>query len=593
MKNIILTIISISVFQFCLNAQNGLLTKYEKSEFTETFTYEEAVEYAKVLSHMSPIIHYTTFGKSGQGYELPLLIVDKNQNFTIEKVKESGNAIILVEANIHPGEPEGIDAGFILIRDIAISKKRIALLDNVTLLFIPSFNVDGHRRFMKYNRINQNGPKEAGWRTNARNLNLNRDFLKTDAVEMKHWLKLFNDWLPDFFIDCHTTDGADYQYALTYALEIYGNMDEGLTKWQKEDYLKPVTTMMKDDGYDIFPYVAFKRWHDPRSGLRSWVGSPVLSEGYTAIQNRPGLLIETHMLKDYKTRVDVTYQMIKNTMQLINNQYKKLIDLNKNADKKTASKEFRNKIFNLDYKFSEKDSTIVDFKGIDYTTEKSEITGGVWFKYGDKKNTFKIPFYNTQKAVKSAKLPEAYIIGPEWKETIERLNYHGIKYKKLKKPASINVKSYKFSDVKWAKEPYEGRMRINNFKMEKIEEERFYPEGSVVIFMDQRTARVIAHIFEPEAPSSYLKWGFFNNIFEQKEYGEVYVMEEMAIKMLKKDKKLKKEFEKMLEENPQIKNKQWAICNWFYSKTKYWDNRKDVYPVGKIFEAEFLKALEF
>ena len=211
-------IISILLYIKCfLFAQdNKLITYYESSGYKETPRYDQTVAYCKLLESNSTMLKFTNFGISPQGRELPLLIVDKNSNFTPEAIKKSGNAVLLVQACIHAGESEGKDAGLTLLRDIITNKKMISLLDHVTILFIPIFNVDGHERFSKYNRINQNGPVEMGWRTTANNLNLNRDYVKADAPEMKDWIKMFNKFNPDFFIDCHTTDGADYQYGKRY-----------------------------------------------------------------------------------------------------------------------------------------------------------------------------------------------------------------------------------------------------------------------------------------------------------------------------------------------------------------------------------------
>ncbi|MFH2142680.1 MAG: M14 family metallopeptidase [Bacteroidota bacterium] len=558
------------------------LLEYEKSGYTKTATYDEVISFCKKLDAFSDQVYYSNFGTSVQGYVLPLLIIDKDGFTDVSEVRKSGKVVLLVEANIHAGEPEGVDAGFMLVRDIIVNKKYENLLDHVTLLFIPSFNVDGHRRFIKYSRINQNGPEMMGWRTTAQNLNLNRDFLKADAVEMKSWLKLFNEWLPDFFIDCHTTDGADYQYALTYGLEIKGNMDADQTNWQKETYLDRITKMMEGAGYPIFPYVAFSRWHDPKSGLRSWISKAMLSTGYVSYQNRPGLLIETHMLKNYENRVSSTYEMIKFTMEILNDQYKELLNINMVADERISSPEFRKTEFPLDYKLSN-DSVIVVFRGIEYTEEISDMTNGPWFKYNGSKKDFNLALFNDLKTDKSVKLPDVYIIPTEWTDVIERIKLHGIKFIELEKDTSILIKTYKFKNVRWDQSPYEGRQKIQNFDSEEIETSMLFQRGSILIDMNQRRAKIIALILEPESPDSYFQWGFFNTIFEQKEYSETYVMETMAREMLAKDSILKAEFEKKIKEEPDFADNQWAICNWFYSKTPYWDERINVYPVGKIY----------
>ena len=583
----ILSLCLLCIFSIGFSQNSDWQTYYEKSGFKETPRYKQTVEYCKKLADASPWIKYVSFGVSPQGRELPLLIIDRNGNFTPLKVHKSGNAVLLIEAGIHPGEIDGKDAGLMFIRDIAIYKKYENLLDHVTILFIPIFNVDGHERFSQYNRINQNGPKEMGWRTTAQNLNLNRDFLKADTPEMKAWLKMFNEWLPDFFVDIHATDGADFQYVMTYGLETFGNMDDELTAWAELEYLKVMEEDMEKAGYPIFPYVAFRRWHDPKSGLRSMSSTPRLSQGYTAIQNRIGFLIENHMLKDYKTRVSATYEALIITCDILNKEYKKLVMLNKKADEYSAGSEFRSKKFPIDFRASN-DSIMVDFKGFEYEVERSNLSGGNWFKYSDKPVDFKLPYFNDQEPVVEVDLPEAYIIPPEWIDVIERLELHGIKYSQLDEPVVIPVKTYKFKNVSWRRLPYEGRHPVS-FDYDEIIEEREFPAGSVVIDMNQRTARVIAHILEPKAPDSYLYWGFFDAIFEQKEYAESYVMESLARKMLAEDPELKKEFEQMKTNNPDFANNFWAILNWFYSKTPYWDQKKNVYPVGKIYDREVIK----
>lgn len=567
------------------------LTFFEKTNYKETPRYDATIEYCKRIAKASPWAHYTTFGVSPQGRELPLIIIDKNGNFDPQSVRSMNNVVLLVEACIHPGEPDGKDAGLMLLRDIVITKKYKHLLENVTILFIPIFNVDGHERFGPFNRINQNGPKEMGWRTNATNLNLNRDFLKADAPEMQDWLKLYNEWLPEFFIDCHTTDGADYQYVLTYDMEVYDNMDSTLVQWQKDVYLKDVTERMYKANYPVFQYVSFRNWFDPRSGLKRGASPPMLSQGYTALQNRPGLLIETHMLKDYKTRVFSTYEMIVFTAELLNKEHITLKKLIKNADLYAASKNFREQKYPVKFETSKNDSILVDFLGVEYETIKSDLTGGDWFKYSDKKATFKIPCFNHAIPVVFADLPEVYIIPPEWKEVIHRIKLHGIKCLKLSKPTKIKVKSYKFKNYMWGKTPFEGRFMLET-DYEIIEEDREYPAGSVVIDMNQRTARIIPYILEPKADGSFINWGFFNPVFEQKEYGESYVMEKLARKMLAEDDELKKEYEKKKADDKAFANNWLLQLNWFYSKSPYWDDRKDVYPVGKIFSRDVVNLLD-
>lgn len=571
-------------------AQNReLITHFENSDFKQTPIYDSTVSFCKKLDKYSKFIKYQSFGFSEQNRELPLLIFDLNGNFTPQKVKQSGNLVVLIQSCIHAGEPDGKDAVLMLLRDYIVKNIKYESIKNITILFIPILNVDGHERFGKFNRINQNGPEEMGWRTNANNLNLNRDYLKADSKEIRYWLKLFNTWEPDFFIDCHTTDGADYQYVITYAIETEGNCDTNLSNWLKNNYLKKLDSIMFENRTPIFPYVTFRNWHDPRSGLKSGTSPTMLSQGYTIARNRPGLLIETHMLKDYKTRVFATHTMIENTLKILNNNFIELKKNIKEADLNSEKINSSNIYFPINFKVSMNDSVIVDFLGVEYKIEKSKYTNGDWFKYNsEEKKTFKIPFFNKIITETYAEVPFAYIIGPEWNDIIEKIKYHGIKYKTISKPLKISVKTYKFSNVKFNDFPYEGRQTILKFDLDTITEFRTYPKGSLIIETNQKLSKLILNIFEPNAQGSYVYWGFFNTIFEQKEYAESYVIESMIEKIFSENPTIKEDFNAKISYDSNFSGNERAIINWLYSKTPYWDNCINVYPVGKIFDHNVL-----
>jgi hypothetical protein len=589
------TLLILLLFPAFLNAQqNSWTTTFEASDGLKSATYDEMIAYSKKLAEASPLISYEIMGYSAGSLEIPILIVNKTGLSTPEEVRTSGDVVMLVEGGIHPGEAEGIDAILMLMRNIAITKEYENLLDHVTFIFLPAFNVDGLKRMSPYNRINQNGPEEMGWRTNAKNLNLNRDFLKGDTPEMHAWLKMYSNWLPDFFIDCHTTDGADYQYVLTYAMEVFGTMDPMLTRWQEKEFLPYVQGKMDIARQLMFPYVSFRRWHDPQSGLRSGPAPPRLSNGYTAIQNRPGLLIETHMLKPHKQRTEATYDLIVFSAEFLNKNAERLKLIIRMADEITADATFRDRPFPIRWQRDDTDSTMVEFKGVEYDVVHSDLTGGKWFQYHpDKPITFELPWFNKSKPLVMVDLPEAYIIPPQWPEVIYRLALHGIEVEYLEEDAALWVEQYRFKDPSWSRTPYEGRHPMGNIEYEASRDTVVFVKGSAVVDMNQRTARVIASILEPSAPDSYVYWGFFDPIFEQKEYSETYVMEGIAREMLEADPELRAEFEKKKADDPEFGKNQWGMLNWFYARTPYWDNNLNLYPVGKIIERHDVEALMF
>lgn len=568
----------------------AVTTPFEDHGRNYTPTYEETVTWCRDLAAASPLLEYTTFGTSPQSRELPLIIASGPGAFEPAAAHAQG-PVLLVQACIHAGESCGKDAGMLLLRDLAEDEDLAArLVDKVTLLFIPIFNVDGHERRGPYNRINQNGPEQMGWRVTAQNLNLNRDYLKADTPEMRAWLELWNAWTPDFFIDIHSTDGADYQYAVTYSVETGGNMDPGLTELVRR-YEGDMRTEMAAAGWPITRYVAFRDWHDPRSGLVAWAAGPRFSQGYTAVRNRPGLLIETHMLKDYATRVEGAGRMVRETMAWLSEHAGELTAANGAADERTASPEFRKQSFGLTFKATDQHHT-VDFLGVAYEEVTSEVTGGKWNRFSGEPVTMKLEYYDTLAPDKTVQLPAAYIIPPQWTAVLDRLRLHGAQMRFLMEPTRVEVEGYRFVDPKWQEKPYEGHHPVD-FKLEKFTAAREFPAGSAVVPMDQPAARAIAHLLEPLGPDSLVRWGFFDAVFARVEYVESYVIEQMIPRMLAENPGLADELEAAKAADPDFAGNPGAIRDWFYQRTPYFDREYLVYPVGRVGKEEELERLLF
>ena len=569
---------------------------YERAGGLETPRLAETVADCQALARASSWVRVTTFGRSPQGRELPLVIVDKDRGFDPASARARRKAVVMIQAGIHPGEPEGKDAGLLFLRDVCLKQpSESELLDRLVFVFIPVFNVDGHERFSAFTRVNQNGPKEAGWRSTAAGLNLNRDYLKADAPEMRAWLKLHQAWLPDVFVDCHTTDGADYQYPLTYGEEVGSDstwfVEPRLGAWIRDTFLPGFRDGMEKAGIPVTQYVSFRRWHDPRSGLTAWPASPRYSHGYQSAQNRTGLLLETHMLKPYATRVEATRAALRQVSQIAARERETLLRLDREADAFTASAEFRKTPMALAFE-DDGSSDPVTFKGYAYGSTKSELTGGEWFTYDrGKPVTFEVPRFQRMKVTASARVPEAYVVPAEWTEMIARLEAQGIAYHRLAAPRTLTVASYRLQQAVFGRRPREGRQPVETVSIEDIEETRTFAAGSVVVPTSQRTARLIVHLLEPASPDSLLRWGFFNTVFEQKEYGESYVLEPLAREMLGKDPGLKAAFERKKAEDAAFAASPEAQLNWFYQRSPWGDPTLNDYPVGKLFDPKTAREL--
>jgi len=323
--------------------------------------------------------------------------------------------------------------------------------------------------------------------------------------------------------------------------------------------------------------------------MLSWAATPRFSQGYTALMNRPGLLIETHMLKDYKTRVDATRAMLETTFDIIANDPQKLKSAVEESDRLSSGKAFLDQPYTLNFTGTS-DSIMVDFLGFEYTKEKSDLSGGWWYRYTKVPRVFKIPFFNRQVPQTTVKLPYAYLIPPEWKTVIDRLDIHAVEMKKITEPQRTKVTITKFSNVSFNNRPYEGHFQPKYDWSEK-DSAIDLPEGTVIIPMNQIRAPLIAQALEPQGGDSYVAWGFFNAIFEQKEYFESYVLEDMARTKLKEDPALEKIFLEKLNSDSTFAASPRKILEWFYKRTPYFDQKQNLYPVVKIYNEEILKRL--
>jgi murein tripeptide amidase MpaA len=560
-------------------------THAERTDYRESPRYEETLAYCRKLAAAAPAqIRLGDFGRSGEGRALPLVIATTGGTFTPEAARRAGKVVVFVQANIHAGETDGKDAGLALLRDIVVLKTHPRLLEHVTLLFVPIYNADGHERRSPYNRINQNGPEEMGWRANATNLNLNRDYMKADAPETRAWLRLWNEWNPDLFIDCHVTNGADFRYNVTYQFEEHDNVPQPLRNWMRAAFDGRIVPATEALGNLLTTYMEFRDNRDPvNKGVEGFIGTPRFATGYAPLRNRPALLIETHMLKDYRTRVRATYDLLRSALEDVNRDpagwLRTAKETDENVVKEGSAYDPERKVA-LRIAFTDKSVPRV-IKGVEFRRELSDVSGAVRVVYGTKPYDYTVPFYNESRATVSVSTPLYYIIPPQWVEPVEVLAAHGVRMQRLAEPLTVEVESYRFSEVKWASASFENRLPVSQ-KNQLVRERRTYAANSVVVPLAQPAGRLVVNLLEPDAPDSLVFWGFFNTIFEQKEYGEGYVLEKLAREMLAKDEKLRQEFERRVANEPAFAASSRERLRFFYERSPYYDPLMNLYPVGRV-----------
>lgn len=563
--------------------QNGLTLTYETSGFKSSGDYAEAVSFCRRLAELSPQAHLISIGHSASGREMFALTVSKEGDPSPEALRKSGRPLIYIECGIHAGEIEGKDASLLLLRDLLIGKKSPDLLDDASLIVIPVLNVDGHERRSPFNRINQNGPTEMGWRANDQNLNLNRDWMKLDAPETKAAVALISRYKPDFFIDNHTTDGADYPYQVMLGVPSTPSLHPAVAAWASGLY-DSVSKDLDTSGITASPYFEFNG-DDPSRGIYLQDYSPRYSTGYWGARNRPSMLIETHMLKPYKVRVDATYQAMLRAIRYVGAHREALRSAVSEAESHDTAAVGAYYVLASEVTAAKRSSPFHLYEARPYV---SEVTGGTVIHWAERQKEALVDIQDQFAPTVGVTAPAGYAIPAALTSVIDILRAHGLKLETLKAPLRDTFSSYRFLMPRLSAQPFEGR-NTAEFGLEAISEERTLLPGTVVAGCDGPDTRLLLQLLEPAAPDSFAHWGFLNAFFEQKEYFETYSMEPIAAQMMREQPGLRAQFEEALKD-PKFASNPYARLAWFYERSPYADKRLNKYPIVRLTSAQLALA---
>lgn len=563
-----------------VSSSNPWITHTEKSGFVSTPDYNETMSWLKKLDDASPLISMKSIGKSPEGRDIFLIIASSENAITASDLKKSTKPLLLAQAGIHSGEIDGKDAGMMLLRDIAFGNKK-HLLDKVNFLFIPILNVDGHERSSAFSRPNQRGPQKQGWRTTAQNLNLNRDYAKLDSKELRAVINVINEYDPSLYMDIHVTDGADYQYDITYNLFKNQGYSKSITNWLTSKFQPTIDKDLKAYGHIPGVQLTPIKWGDFTKGNDLSIGGPRFSNAYGDLRHMATLLIETHSLKPYKQRVLGTYVLLESTLKLLATEGQLL------KENTIADRSKRTPVLNMSWTGNKTAPDSLKLLAIKSKMVKSTITNSDYVMWTGEPTTMTIANFTNPDPVDFVNRPKGYYIPPTYDDVIERLRMHGIQMEMLTEAKEVTVEMYRIQDAKFQNDegnpvPYEGHMQASGTPRPETRTQVF-PKGSAYISTDQPLGDLAMLLLEPKSADSFLCWGFFNQIFQQTEYIEAYVMEPTMTKMLAESPDLQKEFDQKKATDPVFANDSYAIYTWFYSKTKYYDERYLLYPVGRSF----------
>ncbi len=550
------------------------VTPFELSDGLESPTYVETMAWLEKLVEKSGYLQLVSIGRSEQGRPIQMVIASKEQGFTPEELSTSEKPLILFQAGIHAGEIDGKDAGMMLLRDISQGSK-LALLDDANLLFIPILNTDGHEQRSEYGRVNQRGPKEMGWRTNAQNLNLNRDYTKLETAGIQAVAKVINSYDPDLYIDIHVTDGADYQYDITYGYVATGGYSPQISDWLSSHFQPEVDQALKNHGHIPGPLLFAANNEDFTEGNIAFSFSPRFSHTYGDIRHLPSILIENHSLKPFEQRVLGTYVFLEQAIKSVGKHFSELqsaVEADRNQEKEAVI---------VKYQFRETAADSMEFLGIASKKVTSEITGNEYVDWEGKAITQIVPNILMDKPAASVPVPKAYWIPIEWSEIIDKLIMHGFEMEVLKEAKEVDMELSTISEYKLSNQPYEGRFRFQSFELDKENRKVMLNPGSLRVKTDQPLGELLVVLMEPESVDSFFQWGYFHSILSQTEYMETYIMEPLIAKMLTEDADLKKRFESEKTSNPEFGKSPRQVYRWFYEQTPYFDQNWKVIPIGR------------
>ena len=542
-------------------------TPYEKGNGNQTTTYEEMVKFYEELDRNFETISIENFGKDDGGEPIKVVVFNNT--------KSKKNPVILINNGIHPGEPDGIDATMMLMRDLVTGKINT---NNLRIAAIQCYNISGMLRRGSFSRANQNGPEEYGFRGNTRNFDLNRDFIKNDTENAKSFQQIFHAFKPIYFIDNHVSNGADYQYLFTYISTNKERLGKKLGDYFNQKMQPQILREIEKKGILSTPYVNI-HGDSPDDGFPAFMDSPRYATGYTTLFNTLGTVAETHMLKPYKDRVNATYEYM---LSSINDVEKNVAEIQKLMSESFTELQ-PGKKYPIQWKIDSTKFQLIDFNGFEAGKKTSEVSGKPRLFYDRTKPfTRKVKFFNEYKPTKEITIPSYYVIPKSENKVIEFLTRNNIKIQPISKDSLMNVEVYKVADFKTVKNPYEGHYLHYDTKVNKENKNVKFRKGDYLVSTKQEGVKYLLETLEPEATDSFFNWNFFDSILGQKEYFSDYVFEDTAAELLKKNPQLKSEFEKKKAADKKFAEDGNAQLDWVYKNSEYYEGSVGLYPIYRI-----------
>lgn len=543
--------------------------RFETSNGTESTSYEEAINFYKALASKYESISIKEVGETDSGKPLHLV------KFATTNVQNK-SLNILINNGIHPGESDGIDATMLLFRDMA--QGDIKIPEELIIYTIPIYNIGGALNRNSSSRVNQNGPLAYGFRGNALNYDLNRDFIKTDSKNMRSFATIFHEVNPHVFVDTHVSNGADYTYTLTHLYTQAQKLGGDLGDFFVSTFQPAIKENLALKNWEMTPYVnVFNK--PPDKGFDHFLDTPRYSTGYAALWNSLGLMIETHMLKEYPQRVNATYDMLLGIIEESANHFEEIIELREKSFEYFTNIE----IYPIQFSIDSLTVTNLNFKGFEATYKKSEVTGHERLFYEKTKRFEKeVPYFANYKPTKEVNIPLAYYVPSAYKKIIDLLKLNHVEVKTLKKDSIVEAEQYRIMSFDTYRQAYEGHYPHYNTKVSSTKQTIELKKDGFIIETNQKGIRYIIETLEPEAPDSFFNWNLFDTILQQKEGFSPYVFEDLALEILAENPELKKEFHIKKEMDKTFDANPYLQLDWIFKHSEYYEKAHLNYPILRL-----------
>ena len=557
-----------------------LITPYEIHKSNYTATYEECREWYAKADSAFETVKVLDYGPTDGGHPLQLAVYSADKDFDPVRLRQKNKRIILIMNAIHPGEPEGVDASMLLLRDMATQKEWEPILKDVVVCIIPQYNIEGVINRGSFSRANQDGPESYGFRGNGENLDLNRDFIKCGSKNTKAFETLFHEWQPDVFIDNHTSDGADYQYTLTCISNTPGNLPVDLEGFLNHDLTPSINKRCTADGYEMTPYVDCLK-ESPDEGIEGFAATGRYSMGYTGLWNVLSYTVETHMLKPFDQRLKANYSFMKACILEVHENAEKIGRLRRQAQESIEKKNE----WTLQWAMDTQKYDMIDFKGY-YAGHKPSLLTGAPRLYYDREKPYnkKIPYYNYFNPVVSVKRPEYYIVPQTCQKAVELLKLNRIEMTALEKDTVMTVDMYIIDEYENSpgKTPNNGHYLHHGVKLHTERQQVVFHKGDYLIHTKQPGIAYIMANLEPQGEDSYFAWNMFDGILQEREYFSDYVFEDVAYSWIQQNPKIKAAFDAKKKNDPSFAADPKAQIDWVYRQSPYFEKTYMRYPVGRV-----------